>query len=71
MKKQNKKIQKYSRSIYIGLFMMFPILFFGNQLKGTILFDIFGVLALIGAGIEIYYFIKLIKENKKHDKTKK
>ena len=69
MKKQsrttNKKVQRYSRLMYLGLLMIFPILFFGNQLKGTLWLNFFGVLALIGVGIEISYFIKILKEQRK------
>lgn len=64
-KKQNKEMQRYSRLMYLGLFMIFPILFFGNQLRGTLWFNFFGGLALVGAVIEIYYFIKIIRSKKK------
>ena len=65
MRKSSKEMQRYSRFMYLGLFLLFPILFFGNQLKETIWFNVFGILALIGAGIEIYYFIKILREREK------
>ena len=67
VKKQKiqNKMQRYSKLMYIGLFMIFPILFFGNQLRETLWFNFFGGLALVGAVIELYYFIKIIREKKK------
>ena len=66
MKKQkNKKMDADSRKMFLGLFLLFPILFFGNQLGSGLLFNLFGILALIGAGIEIFYFIKILRVRKK------
>jgi len=59
-----KKVQEYSRLMYVGLFMIFPILFFGNQLRETVWFNVFGVVALVGAGISLYAFVKLLKVKK-------
>ncbi len=64
-KMKKKKLQKYYRNLWAGFFLMFPILFFGNKLKETFWFNIFGILSLIGAGITIFYFVKIIKERKK------
>ena len=65
MKKQTKETRRDFILMYLGLFLIFPILFFGNQLKETIWFNVFGILALIGAGIKIYYFIKIINRGRK------
>ncbi len=62
MKKQNKSIREYSRLMYIGLFLIFPVLFFGNQLRETIWFDVFGVLALMGFIVSLYSFVKILKK---------
>jgi len=69
--KQSKEIQRYSRLMYLGFFLIFPILFFGNQLKQTMWFNVFGILALIGAGIELYYFIKIIRAKKTKERVRK
>jgi len=75
MKKKNlgskEKINRYSREMYIGLFLLFPAMFFGEQVKGSYWYTIFGITALIGSVIIIFNFIKILREpkNKKVKKT--
>ena len=51
--------------MWIGFFMLFPIMFFANQLKGSFWYDVFGILAVMGAFILIINFVKLMKKKKK------
>jgi uncharacterized membrane protein YkvI len=60
--KMNAK--EYSELMYVGLFLIFPILFFGNQLRVTLWFDVFGVLALVGVGVVLYAFVNMIRLRK-------
>lgn len=48
--------------LWLGFFMIFPIMFFGDQFRGTFLFDVFGILALIGAGISLVNFVKILRK---------
>ena len=51
--------------MWIGFFLIFPIMFFGNQLRGNPWYNVFGVLALIGAAIAFYSFVKIVRKKKK------
>jgi hypothetical protein len=61
---KKKQPEKYTRLMYFGMFLLFPILFLGNEARGTLWFDIFGISALIGVAIEIYAFIKYLGARK-------
>ena len=65
MKKQDKKLKEYYKKIYLGFILVIAIILFRDPLKGTIWFNVLGIIALIGVGIGLYYFIKLLKEKKK------
>ncbi|MFC1786423.1 hypothetical protein ACFLY8_00085 [Halobacteriota archaeon] len=51
--------------IWIGFFLLFPIIFFDDYLKGTFWFDVFGILAVIGSFTLIVNFGKSLREIKK------
>ena len=63
--KQDKKLYEYYRKMFLGFILILPFIIFDEKLKGTIWFPVLGILALIGLGIGLYYFIKLLKEKKK------
>ena len=65
MKKQDEKLYEYYRKMFLGFLLVLPIILFDDQLKGTIWFHVLGIIALIGVGIGLYYFIKLLKEKEK------
>ena len=59
-KKKQKKKDKW-RLFWLGFFMMFPIMFFGEQLRETVWFDVFGVMSLVGAGILVWNFMRIVR----------
>ncbi|MBT4166042.1 hypothetical protein HOE04_03325 [archaeon] len=68
---QKKANIKPEKIMWFGFFLLFPIMFFSNQLKPTIWFDVFGILAVIGSFILLINFIKILKTNGKNKKTNK
>ena len=64
MESRIKKI-KPEKLMWIGFFLLFPIMFFDDYLKGSFWFDVFGILALIGAFILIFNFTRVLKKRKK------
>ena len=51
--------------IWLGFFMLFPIMFFKGYLEGTFWYDVFGILAVIGAFIIIVNFTKVLRKKKR------
>lgn len=51
--------------MWAGFFLLFPIMFFRDYLKGSFWYDVFGILAVIGSFTVIVNSVKLLKEMKK------
>jgi|TARA_Y100000310_G_C20477238_1_gene712993 O-antigen/teichoic acid export membrane protein len=67
--KRNEIEIKSEKLMWIGFFLIVPIMFFGDFLKGSFWFDVFGILALIGSAVVIINFINLMKERRKSDNS--
>lgn len=65
MVSRKKKIKiEPEKLIWVGFFLMWPMMFFSSYLKTTKFYDFFGILTLIAAAIMLYSFIKIIKRKK-------
>jgi hypothetical protein len=53
------------RLVWIGFFLMWPMMFFSDYLKTTSFYHVFGILTLIAAGIMIYSFVMILQKRKK------
>ena len=60
----HKKI-KPEKLMWTGFLLVFPVMFFSNQLKGTFGYDVFGILALIGVFTLIVNFGNVRRKKKK------
>ena len=70
-KKIRHKVE-LDKIMFLGVFMLFPILFFANQVRETFWYDVFGILAVIGAMTVIINFVKIIRKKKtRKKKTRK
>jgi len=58
-----------NKLMWTGFFLLFTIIFFEEQLKGTFWYDVFGILAVIGSFILIVNFGKSLRKNNKQTKT--
>ena len=54
--------------MWVGFFLLFPIMFFDDYLKGTFWFDVFGILAVIGSFTLIVNFGKMLRKKKSKKK---
>jgi len=54
--------------MWVGFFLLFPIMFFDDYLKGTFWFDVFGILAVIGSFTLIMNFGKMLRKMKSKKK---
>ena len=64
---ENKTIRtkiKPEKSMWLGFFLLSPIIFFSDYLKPTFWYDVFGILAVIGAFTLIVNFIKMLGKKK-------
>jgi len=59
-----KKIEP-EKIMWVGFFLLFPIMFLSDYLKGSFWFDVFGILAVIGSFILLINFVKMLRERKK------
>jgi len=58
--------------IWVGFFLMWPMMFFSNYFITTPFYNFFGILTLVALGIMLYSFIKILKKQKrKNEKNKK
>ena len=55
--------------MWVGFFLLFPIMFFSSFLKGTFWYDFFGILAVIGSFTILVNSVKMLR--KKEIKKKK
>lgn len=51
--------------MWVGFFLLFPIMFFSDYLKGSFWYDVFGILAVIGSFTLIVNFVKILRKRKK------
>lgn len=51
--------------MWTGFFLLFPIMFFDDYLRGSFWYDVFGIFAVIGSFILIVNFVKIIQKKKK------
>jgi hypothetical protein len=49
----------------VGFFLLFPIMFFSDYLKGSFWYDVFGILAVIGSFTLIVNSVKILRKKKK------
>lgn len=63
---------KPEKLLWLGFFLLFPIMFFADYLKGSFWYDFFGILAVIGSFTIIVNFVKfIIKKNLEEEKKSK
>ena len=51
--------------IWVGFFMMYPMMFFSDYLKTTSVYNVFGILTLLGLVVMIYSFVGILRKRKK------
>jgi len=51
--------------LWFGFFLLFPIMFFSDYLKGRFWYDVFGILAVIGSFTVIVNSVKILRKRKK------
>ena len=51
--------------LWFGFFLLFPIMFFSDYLKGSFWYDFFGILAVIGSFTVIVNSGKILRKRKK------
>ena len=62
---------KPKKLMWLGFFLLFPIMFFTDYLKGSFWYDFFGILAVIGSFTIIINSVKFIRERNLKGKRKK
>lgn len=55
--------------MWVGFFLMFPIIFFDEQFKGSFWYDVFGILAVIGSFTVLVNVVKIFGKLKKLTKS--
>ena len=61
---------KPEKLMWLGFFLLFPIMFFADYLKGSFWYDVFGILAVIGSFTIIINFFKFIRKGNLKGKRK-
>jgi len=65
-----KEKVKPEKLMWLGFFLLFPIMFFADYLKGSFWYDFFGILSVIGSFTIIINFVKFIRKKNLKGKRK-
>ena len=59
------KKDSFVKWMLLGIVLTLPSLFWAGAVRGTVWYDVFGVLALVGLIMAVYNFIKILIKRKR------